>query len=186
MGHTLVARWEKGSFSQIEYLMKSITQYQYIKIPYGRNCNRYTADKILPWHITVSHWGKNKDSLYLSKVDSLVFMPFEVLVNQPKIFSAEEGSSILMLPVQPAAGYDIFCSGLCQSGIHSSMFLHITLAVSKNPEKIRFLCRQIIREVSFPFPIHICGLELYHIWDPVKLVRSWIPEGNIILPGLEE
>ncbi len=176
MGHTLIVSWDKREFQQIDRQIKCLSQYHYNKIPYGRKCDRETSDQILPYHMTVFHWGKEEDYKYLEKMNNLTFHPFSVFVNRAMMIPDAEGSQLLMLSVELGKDYSFFRDSLNASELYSPPFPHITVAASKKPHEIDLLYRQICYNVTFPFTIYVSRLELYHIWRPVRLVRQWFPD----------
>ena len=176
MGHTLIARCPDSSLMKIKNIL-SKTDIVPNKIPYGRDCDRETANKILPYHMTVFHWAKSEDQRYLPRFRSFRFHPFEIVVTGVQVIPAEEGSRLLYLAVKSGKGYSDFCHELeLTMGVHLNSFLHITLAVSKNDQEIEELRKQIVESIRFPFTIPIDRLELYHIWKPVKLMGVWKAE----------
>lgn len=175
MGHTLVAQWNNDEFSRISRLAGLQPAGRYNKIPFGRNCDREDADLVLPYHMTVFHWRKSEDGRYLDRLNSLVFHPFRILVDAADVMCAEEGSFLLYLSVSPGAGYFSFVNELERIlDARTSGFLHITVAVSKDENEISTLYRNISGGVTFPFSVSVSTLALYHIWNPVRLVKTWV------------
>ena len=169
MGYTLVAVWEPPAFNAWEEMLHEASLFPN-KIPFGRKCDREEANQILPYHMTLFHWGKEKDGIYLPRVKGIKFSPCRLMVTGCEVMAAKEGSSLLCLKVQPGEGYSPMCAEV-EEALHAktSSFLHITLAVSKNREeilKIRNKTREFFR---FPFRLTVSSLELYHIWKPVYL-----------------
>lgn len=170
-GYTLVARIDDVEFDPIKDILE---KEEANKIPYGRNCDREAANVNLPYHITLFHWAKEQDEQYLQLINRLVFYPFSVNITDISIMYGEEGSSILYLPVNPTIDYETFSSELKSlTGMNLPSFLHITLAVSKDCSQLAHLKRIICEYVAFPISITVKQIELYHIWQPVYLARTW-------------
>ena len=107
MGYTLVAKCGDGIFLQLESLLNK-SGVKSNKIPFGRDCDREAADNLLPYHMTVFHWGKAYDSLYLERIRELHFAPFRIEVTGVQVMSAEEGSSLLFFEIAFAISTDCF------------------------------------------------------------------------------
>ena len=78
MGHTLVTRFDNSDYDRIRELMKRIGGEDSNKIPFGRDCDRTTANQKLPYHITVAHWAKREDETCIKQLEGLKVMPSEV------------------------------------------------------------------------------------------------------------
>lgn len=174
MGHTLAAVWDRAEFRRVEELLRRDGHSAPNKVPYGRDCDRVSANRVLPYHMTVFRWREHYDDRFLRALEGYTFRPFEVRVTGVKLMDAEEGSSILYLTAEPGAGFSAFRSDLeARLGTEITSSLHITLAASKDQDNLVRLRQRLRTELSFPFPISVSGLELYHIWRPVRFVRSW-------------
>lgn len=175
MGHTLVARFDKDGERKILSLIEKGGSNQLPnKIPYGRDCDRKKANEILPYHITVFHWGKEMDPVYLNRLQSFHFVSCLIKVTGVSCIYAEEGSMLLYLNVEPDQGYQRLKEHL-EETLHSytTGFLHITLAVSQDHDQILTLKRKIEEQIEFPFILKVSAMELYHIWKPVELIRAF-------------
>ena len=53
---------------------------------------------------------------------------------------------------------------------------------SKDQKQIRQQYKALTKSVKLPMVLPVRGLELFHIWDPVKRVRTITEAGNILLP----
>ena len=170
MGYTLVAVCDTKEFAYVKEILSESKDQKYNKIPYGRRCDRQLANEVLPYHMTVFHWGKEYDERYLTALEHYRFKAFTITVTGVNVMLAEEESLLLYLSIMPGEGYKAFAKELEEiiRGRISS-FHHITLAVSKNHKNINDLYQRIYKKVSFPFNIHVKKLELYHIWNPVEL-----------------
>lgn len=173
MGHTLVARFDTEGERKILSLVETGgLKHLPNKIPYGRDCDREEADERLPYHMTVFHWGKAQDAVYLDRLQSFQFTPCSIKVTGVSIMYAEEGSTLLYLNVEPDQGYMKLKEGLeCALQSYTSGFLHITLAVSKEHDQILELKKSIEKQTEFPFILNVSSLGLYHIWRPVELIK---------------
>lgn len=171
MGYTLVARIDDVGFEPI----KNILEHEMTnKIPYGRNCDREQANSNLPYHMTLFHWAKAYDEQYLHLINHLLFHPFSANATGISIQHAEEDSSLLYLSVHPNADYEAFCFEFKSlTGIALPSSLHITLAASKDHFQMEHLKRSVCESVVFPLTITITQIELYHIWQPVYLAKTW-------------
>ena len=58
MGYTLVTSFDKLSYEKLNYLLEHQNAN---KIPFDKKCNREEANKILKYHMTLVHWGKQND-----------------------------------------------------------------------------------------------------------------------------
>ena len=169
MGHTVVTRFDPAGYERIYSLMKDKKAN---KIPYGRNCDRDLANEIMDYHITMVHWGKAQDNDYLNKLPEVQFVPCQVTVTGLSVMAAEEGSCLLYFDVIPGEGFARMRKNLEQAlQTGCSGFLHMTLAVSKDRGEILKIKEQLEKEAVFPFTLNVEGLDLYHIWKPVKKVR---------------
>lgn len=169
MGHTVVTRFDQAGYERIYSLMKGKKAN---KIPYGRNCDRILANEIMDYHITMVHWAKAWDDYYLKKLADFQFVPCQVVITGTSVMCAEEGSFLLYFDVVPGTGFRCMKENLEKAlQTYCSGFLHMTLAVSKDREEIERIKEQIEAEITFPFTLNVEGLDLYHIWHPVKKVH---------------
>ena len=174
MGHTLVTRFENSDYDRIRELMKRIGGEESNKIPFGRDCDRTEADQKLPYHITVAHWAKREDETCIKRLEGLRVTPSEVWAVSHSVMYAEEGSLLLYFDIKPGEEFirtandvDNLIPG------HMSYFWHMTLAVSRDHQEIHELAKRLTETVRYPVPLHVTGLDLYHIWKPVKFVRTY-------------
>jgi hypothetical protein len=171
MGYTIVAGFQK---TDMEWLHALMDPFDTNKIPFGRDCDRDLANRELDYHMTMFHWGREKDGIYLPKLDNFSSVPCEIVVTGVHEMHGREGSRLLYLSVSPTESYEKLSRLLSgQMGAPTSGFLHITLAVSKNPDKIRMIRHQIRDTVTFPISMKIERLDLYHIWCPTRKERSF-------------
>lgn len=170
MGHTLVTRFEPRDCQALRAIMDGLNAN---KIPFGRDCDREAANSVLEYHMTMLHWAKNRDAYYLDCLKDFKPAPSQIRVTDARIMYAEEGSQLLYFTVEPGPGFGQLVRDLeDRTRSCCSRFLHITLAVSKDPGEIQAIRDHIQNAVSFPFTLNVEGLDLYHIWKPTKLVRS--------------
>ncbi|MCR4646688.1 MAG: hypothetical protein K5695_14975 [Oscillospiraceae bacterium] len=174
MGHTLVTRFAKEDHQRLQKMLAAAGAADANKIPYGRPCDRKKADQILPHHVTLFSWKKELDAKYLKALEGYRFPgTCKLLITKPKWISGEEGSTLLMLEAVPSDGFDEMIAPLeKRMQMKPRQHLHITLAVSKDHLKIRRYY-DAMKKPDFPFQMTVTGLELYKIWEPVKLVRSF-------------
>lgn len=175
MGHTLVARFDKDGERKILSLVEKCGSNQLPnKIPYGRDCDREKANEKFPYHMTVFHWGKKMDPVYLDRLQAVHFIPCSINVTGVSCMYAEEGSMLLYLYVEPDQGYQQLKEHLEETlRSYTSGFLHITLAVSQEHDQILSLKKKIEEQIEFPFILKVSAMELYHIWKPVELVKVY-------------
>ena len=157
MGHTLVARFEPNDFDSINGCLIEWKGKTMNKIPFGRNCDREEANRILPFHMTLLHWARSADSYMLQRMNALSFAPVTVTVTGPDIMSAEENSFILYFQVIPEKDFNKWRSEQ-EKAVDAafSRFLHM-----------------LEQNLTFPIKLRICSLKLYHIWKPVELIRTF-------------
>ena len=174
MGHTLVTRWTEKDEQHLQAMLVKAGAVNVNKIPFGRPCDRKKADQVLRHHVTLFHWGKEKDAYYLEKLRNYQFpAPCKIWAIRPEWKRAEEGSLLLRLVIRPDPEAERMITALeKQLHLKAEAKLHITLAVSKNHSMIHTLCDEMEKQ-AFPFPLTVTGLDLYKIWDPVVLVHSF-------------
>lgn len=175
MGHTLVTRINEEDLAYINAVISS-TGVRTNKIPFGRDCDREAADRILPYHFTVFHWAKRDDEKYLSRLKNFKNPgPCSLKITGTSImWPAEEGSALLYFTFEPDQSYRQ-CADAIQEVMQgwTSDFYHITLAVSKDHGQIQMLKQMVDRAVSYPFSVRVDGFDLYHIWRPVRRVAGY-------------
>ena len=174
MGHTLVTRFSENGYEKIRDLLYEAGIYNNNKIPFGRDCEREEANAFLPYHVTIFHWAKWEDEKYLRALENLRFRPCKVFVTGVSRMNAEEGSSLLYFAVDPGDGYAEMVNVVEALTLSpTSSFLHITLSVGKNEKEIRRQ-EEALKKASYPFFLDVAGLDLYHIWRPVRLIKTFI------------
>ena len=170
MGYTLVAGFDEQSLRVLHGIMEP---FRANKIPFGRNCDREAANREMDYHMTLFHWAKAMDNVYLPKLTDFVSVPCQIQVAGIRMMPAEEDSHLLYFDVCSGDGYNELADLVeKQLACRTSVFLHITLAVSKDSEEIQKIYRHICKTVVFPFSLSIDRLDLYHIWKPTQKVRS--------------
>lgn len=167
MGYTLVAAFDKQFEEEMEKILK---EKETIKIPFGRDCDRISANRSMKYHMTLFHWAKQYDSEYLPRVEQLRFVPFEIKVIGTELLYAEEDSLLLYFSVLPGEHYADVKEKFKQIiEAEVSSFMHITIAVSKDHQYIRNLKTIVDEHFCYPFCLKVTELNLYHIWKPVTL-----------------
>lgn len=170
MGHTLVARFEDNIISAL--LPKDNTDC-FNKIPFGRNCDRKAANDALPFHMTIMHWAKEQDPLFLPRIARIQPQPASIQVEDVHICAAACESLLLYLQISTGDGYSQLSDHIRSAvGLPATSFPHITLAADQNHQLIQTGYDYIRNTVRFPFSLDIKALELYHIWGPIYLVNS--------------
>lgn len=178
MGHTLVTHFTNESGDLIRRIMHEAGAEYACKIPYGRDCERKEADQLLPHHITVFHWAKEYDAIYLSRLKEYRFKEVcHVRAVRATLVYAEENSLLLKLDVKPEEDFIKMAEVLeITLGKKTSRSLHITLAVSKDHDEMKRIFQRINEQNLLPLRLCVSGLDLYHIWRPVRKVKSFMVE----------
>ena len=172
MGYTVVAGFDRESKVAIK---KAVGTSLANKIPYGRNCDREAANRILDYHITLIHWGKEYDRVYLPCLDRIKMIPCKVKITGTFIMMSKEGSYLLYFKVEADERFHVLSDAIYSTtGISVSSFLHMTLHVDKDYSKVQKLKEQIDNRTHFPIRISINSLDVYHIWNPVYLAKRII------------
>lgn len=167
MGYTLVTAFDHQTDEMLMKLTPSVN-----KIPFGRDGDREAANKVMKHHVTLIHWSKQYDMILLPKIEDIHFHPFCLFVTGSELINAEEGSTLLYFSVVPGNGFAKAKNELQhQTGLPVSDFLHITLAVDMDEQKLNSLKSDIDAAVHYPFSLQVVGLDLYHIWKPVQLKK---------------
>jgi len=169
MGYTLVTSFDKLSYEKLNYLLEHQNAN---KIPFDKKCNREEANKILKYHMTLVHWGKQNDEKKLPQINKIIFTPFKIIVNRTLIVPGAYGSFMLRFSVSPGKGFPAMKNHIQNiMNLNLSSPLHITLAVSDDSLYLTKLKKIIDQEYTYPFEIPVTGLDLYHIWKPVILKK---------------
>lgn len=174
MGHALIARFDAASLSRIESVLDEAGIFGNNKMPYGKGCDREAANKAMPYHITLYRWSKEDDPKFLPRVEGFSFAPSRVLVTRAAVRHAGEDSLMLYLHAEPADNFSESLNAL-ETKLHRklSSSMHITLSISKDKEKIKGEHIGLIAHTEFPFYLNIAGMDMYHIWVPVRFSRSF-------------
>lgn len=168
MGHTLVATFSDN----IAGMVLNAGLFANNKIPYRQHCDRSAANRVLPYHATLFSWDRRQDIFYLPHIDKIEFTPCSVVAEQLGVMIGTGYSYVLFLKLRPAEGFDALCENISRvTGRPTESFLHITLSVSKDQELINAQQKALAKSLRFPMTLQINALELYHIWDPVQLVK---------------
>jgi len=174
MGHTLVAHFEDADFEPVRSAFEQVGLDRACHIPFGRNCDRSAANAALPHHVTLFHWSKQFDWLYLPRLNDCSFSPCRVQIIGSSLMHAEEGSLLLYFDVLPDKGFCELTAHLEETlGLPSPFFLHMTLAVDTDHEKILMLRRRLDETLCYPFTLNVTSMGLYHIWTPTYPVRRF-------------
>lgn len=176
MGHTLVAVFSEESRYKLRELLKKAEAKDTCKIPFGRGCDRASADLVLKHHITLFHWKKEEDSVYLRRLNSLKnISPCTITAIKPVcLVDKETESYVVCLEITASREFYKTMQSVGQCLRKSpSNFLHITLDATKNASKAEHLIKKLQAVKCFPLELDIDGLELYKIWKPTKLIKSY-------------
>ena len=153
------------------------------KIPFRPFLDREAANTIMPYHTTLFQWDKQQDIFYLSKMGDLSFRPCTVVAEEFAIMNSTGYSYLLFVRVTPGDGFSELCESISAvTGRPLESYLRVTLSVSKDQKQIRQQYKALTRSVKLPVVLPVHGLEVYHIWDPVKKIRRITEAGNILLP----
>lgn len=175
MGHTLVAAFSEESDRKIRELLRLSGAEKPNKVPFGRNCDRNAANKVLGYHATIFHWPKPDDEKYLSRLKDFRFRgACTVIADRVMMEPAEENSLFLYLPLRAGEGFSAMESDVHSAlGSSRSRVLHVTLAISQDHAQIEALYHRIQEQQRFPITLTVTRLELYKIWTPTKLIRVY-------------
>ena len=174
MGYTLITRFSAESLSYINEIISN-TGIPSNKIPFGRDCDRVKADKLLPYHVTVLSWKRQYDDVYLPLIRGYQCPgPSLLSITGTTTLLGQEGSLVLCFKINPGGTYLKYTHELGQRlHIKTSRFPHITLAVSKNHDEIKRIKQMIDASLKYPFSVTVEGFDLYHVWKPVKKVGEY-------------
>ena len=173
MKHTLVAVFSDEDELKIRAMLEEAGAGDALKIPFGRGCDRKKADAALRYHITVSHSSRETDAVFMERIGNFRFPgPCRVSVTGTGLMPGKEDSLVLCLEVSLSEEYRDMCAEVRKVlRKETAGHPHITLAVSKDQNRIIRIRESLDRDVRFPFDLTVTGLYLYRIWDPVSLVR---------------
>ena len=168
---TLVAVFSETSSSELKNLLKNAGVQNDCKIPFGRDCDRVAVDRILKHHITLYHWEKEEDDIYLKRLSPLQSIPPCKVTVRPIYW---ENSGIVDLNVDASEEFSkvIVIVGKYLKKAPAKP-LHITLDITTDAKRAQELYHCLKNMTCFPLELEISGLELYKIWNPVKLVKSY-------------
>ena len=173
MKHTLVAVFSDEDELKIRAMLDAARAEDALKIPFGRGCDRKKADAALRYHITVAHSSRETDAVFMERIGNFRFPgPCRVSVTGTGLMPGKEDSLVLCLEVSLSEEYRDMCAEVRKVlRKETAGHPHITLAVSKEQDRIVRIRESLDRDVRFPFQMTVTGLYLYRIWDPVSLVR---------------
>ena len=148
MAHTLVTRFDEADYEHLTLLLDKVGALKLNKIPYGRDCDRSEADRILPYHITIAHWGKADDDICIERLQQIVFRECKVMVTGVSTMFAEEGSSLLYFQIQPGERFLDMTDNVRQFlQSYMSGFWHMTVGVSQDYMLIDSVLRSIEKKI---------------------------------------
>ena len=165
MGHTLLAVFGQ----ELRRLILEAGIISNNKIPIRTDCDREAVNRIIPYHITLFHWDKRQDILYMKKMEKVRFQPCSVKVDSIGIMQGNLYSYVLYLKVSPDRGFDALCSNIeAATGRPVESFLHITISVSRDQKVIEAQYKALAKTLRLPLVLPVQALELYRIWSPVR------------------
>ena len=173
MKHTLAAVFSEDDEKKIIAMLHKAGAGDALKIPFGRGCDRKTADAAMRYHITVAHSSRETDAVFMERIGNFRFPgPCRVSVTGTGLMPGREESLVLCMEVTLSEEYRDMCAEVGKVlRKETAGHPHITLAVSKDQDRIRRIRESLDRDFRFPFDLTVTGLNLYRIWDPVSLVR---------------
>ena len=174
MGHTIVSVFSDESTRWINDCCCKGGIASPNKIPYGKCLNREKTNGILPYHMTMVHWGKESDDFCLKNLKKVQFQTCCVSAIDCSIYTGAEKSGLVCINVFP----DHKCKELREQLVRNvggkpATFWHITLAVDKNMDRMKQFYRNIKTKINFPFVLQISALEVYHIWELIRFVKRF-------------
>lgn len=169
MGYAIVTALDNAFYKKMGDLLQN---YNVNKIPFGRGCNREEANRILNYHVTLMKWKEKDNPIFLPRIDAIQFRPCDIIITGSRIKALEDGGYILRFDVKETAGFSKMNSSLkkCMR-LELARSLHITLVVDEEIEPLKNLKKEIDKNFEYPFRVGVVGLDLYHLWKPVKLAK---------------
>ena len=179
MGYKLVTKFSENSRNKLRSLMRTIGAEDANKIPYHRGCDRIEANRILRHHITLIDWSSRDASCadYLRRLDDFHFPSgahIEVQVQEVGLRPVEHDALMLYLKIEPTKEYKALTDQVEEVlGVRTTRSPRITLAISKDHDKIKRFYQKLCSRVELPFELTVSGVELYQRWSPVKKLREF-------------
>ena len=153
------------------------------KIPFRPFLDREAANSVMPYHTTLFQWDKQQDIFYLQKMENLTFSPCKVVAEEFAIMNSTGYSYLLFTRVTPGEGFEELCQSIAAvTGRPLESYLRVSISVSKDQKQIRQQYKALTKTIKLPVVLPIRGLEVFHIWDPVKRIRTVNEVGNILIP----
>ena len=153
------------------------------KVPFRPFLDREAANQVLPYHTTLFQWDKQQDIFYLNKMADLTFSPCTVTAEEFGIMNSTGYSYLLFVRCAAGEGFQELCDNISAvTGRPLETYLRVTLSVSKDQKQIKQQYKALTKSAKLPMVLPVRGLEVFHIWDPVKRVRTITEAGNILLP----
>ena len=153
------------------------------KIPFRPFLDREAANSVMPYHTTLFQWDKQQDIFYLQKMENLTFSPCKVVAEEFAIMNSTGYSYLLFARVTPGEGFEELCQSIAAvTGRPLESYLRVSISVSKDQKQIRQQYKALTKTIKLPVELPIRGLEVFHIWDPVKRIRTVNEVGNILIP----
>lgn len=176
MGHTLVAVFGDDLTASLAMALRG---HSVNKIPFGRTEKREAADRVLPYHTTLMHWAKEDDGLYLRRTKQITVRPFSFVAERPAVWRASDSEYLCVLELSLGSGAGAMQRELLRLYKKAmGRTMHITVSVSRDENDVQQVRHLLRRSLTFPHVLPVTALELYHIWEPVRLVRRFLPEGG--------
>ena len=153
------------------------------KIPFRPFLDREAANTVMPYHTTLFQWDKQQDIFYLQKMADLAFRPCTVIAEEFAIMNSTGYSYLLFAHVTPGEGFAELCESISAvTGRPLECYLRVSISVGKEQKQVREQYKALTKSVKLPVELPVRGLELFHIWDPVRRVRTINEAGNILIP----
>lgn len=153
------------------------------KIPFRPFLDRDEANRTIPYHTTLFQWDKQQDIFYLNKMADLTFTPCTLIAEEFAIMNSTGYSYLLFVRLSPGDGFQELCESITAvTGRPLETYLRVTLSVSKEQKEIQKQYKALTKNVKLPIVLPVRGLEVFHIWEPVKRVRTITTSGNLLLP----
>ena len=174
MGHTLIARFNRESEQKLLKILSKASASGMNKIPYGRTKDRESANRVIPYHCTIFHWGKEEDGHYLPALEDFRFEGCQVSAQSIEICPGRENSWTLLMVLRGEAGFAKMTRELERRfKVSLDSLWHTTIAVDMRKDILLDMRQRLMEKTDFPVRLDVEALELYHIWEPVKRVGIW-------------
>ena len=180
--YTLITHFDETSYKRLYSALDVISGEKTSCVPYGcmKDKYRYLCDT-LPYHFTVSS-SREPLSAVMDKLDTFVFKPFDIIIDDVKVMPCNQNSQLLYFSVKKCEEMDLLQAEIFKRFGNKKYepgkcTIHLTICVSKKPEKIAILQEKLKKDFS-PFTIRVTSLGLYEIW-PGKLKAEYYSKQSL-------